>query len=361
MIVFGSPARYVQGRGVLEQVGSELARLGTSAVLVIDPAMRDSLGATFERSCADAALPLRMIDFGGEISPEEVDRIEREIGSAMPGVVAAAGGGKCIDAGKALGGRLGARIASIPTAASNDAPTSHIYVLYDADHRLLRVEKLPRNPDLVLVDVDVIARAPAHLLVAGIGDALVKKYEVEQCAATGGRNVFGSAPSMAALALARGCYDILRADAADALAAVRERTANAALERIVEACVLMSGLSFESGGLCIAHAMTRGLSAVQPVAGALHGCQVAYGLTVQLVLEQRSAAFLDDHAAFCGEVGLPMSLARLGLPGPTTDQLATIADLTLAAPHLQNFARPVTRGEFIAAMQHVERSFAHIA
>ena len=227
--------------------------------------------------------------------------------------MAAAGGGKCIDVGKALGGRLGARIATIPTAASNDAPTSHVYVLYDANHRLLRVEKLSRNPDLVLVDVDVIAQAPAHLLVAGIGDALVKKYEVEQCAGTGGRNVFGSAPSQAALALARGCYDILRADAADALAAVRERKANAALERIVEACVLMSGLSFESGGLCIAHAMTRGLSAVPPLAHALHGYQVAYGLTVQLVLERRDAAFLDDHAAFCTETGLPLSLARLGL------------------------------------------------
>lgn len=361
MIVFGSPARYVQGRGVLAQVGAELARLGTSAVLVIDPAVRSFLGEAFERSCASASLPLRVIDFGGEATPEEIDRLEREIGGDEPAVVAAAGGGKCIDIGKALGGRLGARIATIPTAASNDAPTSHVYVLYDAHHRLLRVEKLARNPDLVLVDVDVIACAPAHLLVAGIGDALVKKYEVEQCVANRGRNVFGSAPSMAALWLARGCYDVLRADTSAALAAVRERTANDALERIVEACVLMSGLSFESGGLCIAHAMTRGLSAVQPVADALHGYQVAYGLTVQLVLEARSEAFLADHAAFCTEAGLPLSLAALGLPDPTDDQLRIIADLTLATPHMQNFQRPVARDEFIGALQRVERSYAPAA
>ncbi len=113
----------------------------------------------------------------------------------------------------------------------------------------MRVEKLAHNPDLVLVDTDVIARAPAHLLIAGIGDALVKKYEVEQCVGVQGRNVFGSKPSMAALAMARGCYDILRADTVSALAAVREQTPNDALERVVEACVLMSGLSFESGGL----------------------------------------------------------------------------------------------------------------
>jgi glycerol dehydrogenase len=361
VIVFGSPGRYVQGRGVLAQVGGELARLGTSAVLVIDPAVRAFVGEAFERSCAEASVALRVVEFGGEASPEEIERLERAIGADKPGVVAAAGGGKCIDVGKALGGRLGARIATIPTAASNDAPTSHIYVLYDANHRLLRVEKLARNPDLVLVDVDVIARAPAHLLVAGIGDALVKKYEVEQCVAVQGRNVFGSAPSMAALALARGCYDILRADTAAALEAVRARSANSALDRIVEACVLMSGLSFESGGLCIAHAMTRGLSAVPPVASALHGHQVAYGLTVQLVLEGRSETFLADHAAFSRQAGLPLSLAALGLRQPSRHELDLIAQLTLAAPHLANFQRPVSHAEFIDAMQRVERSYAHLA
>jgi glycerol dehydrogenase len=361
MIVFGSPGRYVQGRGVLDQVGGELARLGTSAVLVVDPAVRSFVGTAIEKSCAAASLPLRVIEFGGESSNEEIERLAREVGDARPGVVAAAGGGKCIDVGKGLGGRLGARIATIPTAASNDAPTSHVYVLYDSSHRLLSVEKLARNPDLVVVDVDVIARAPEHLLVAGIGDALVKKYEVEQCVAMHGRNVFGSSPSMAALALARGCYDILRADTTAALAAVRAKTANDALERIVEACVLMSGLSFESGGLCIAHAMTRGLSAVQPVANALHGYQVAYGVTVQLVLERRSDAFLDDHAAFCREAGLPLSLARMGLPNPTAEQLGTIADLTLAVPHLKNFERPVTRAEFVGAMERLERSYAGVA
>jgi glycerol dehydrogenase len=361
MIIFGSPARYVQGRGLLEQVGAELARLGSSAVLVIDPMIRALYGEAFERSCAAASVSLTMLDFGGEASVEEIDRLEREIGVQRPAIVAAVGGGKCMDIGKALGGRLGVRIVSIPTIASNDSPTSHVYVLYDADHRLLRVEKLPRNPDLVLVDIDVIARAPAHLLVAGIGDALVKKYEVEQCVGVQGRNVFGSRPSMAALAMARGCYDILRADTTAALAAVRAQTPNDALERVVEACVLMSGLSFESGGLSIAHAMTRGLSAVKPLASAMHGYQVAYGVTVQIFLEGRDQAFRADHARFCREAGLPLSLAEMGLPDPSADQLDTIADLTLAAPHMQNFVRPVGRDEFIGAMRRLEKDYAGAA
>lgn len=359
MIIYGSPARYVQGRGVLERSGQELAALGESAVLLVDPVIRESIGTVVERSCANASMSVITVNFGGECGPPEIDRLEREVGSFRPAVVVAAGGGKCLDTGKALAKRLGARVATLPTIASNDSPTSHVYVLYDADHRLLRVEKLDRNPDLVLVDLDVIARAPAQLLLAGIGDAIVKRFEVEQCVKVGGVNVFGSSPSIAALALARACYEVLREDAGVALAAVRAQTPDAALARTVEACVLMSGLSFESGGLSIAHAMTRGLSAVKPLSAALHGYQVAYGVTVQLVLERRDTTFMDDHAAFYREVGLPLTLADLGLPEPSAGDLATIADLTLAAPHVRNFERSLSREDMIAAMRTLEATYRH--
>lgn len=359
MIVYGSPARYVQGRGVLARAGEELAVFGKSAVLLIDPTIRASIGAALEQSCKSAAMTVVSHDFGGECGPAEVDRLERAVGTFRPELVVTAGGGKCLDTGKALAKRIGARVATVPTIASNDSPTSHVYVLYDEHHRLLRVEKLDRNPDLVLVDLDVIANAPAPLLLAGIGDAFVKRFEVEQAVKVRGVNVFGASPSIAALAMARACYDVLRADAAAALAAVRAGNAESqALERVVEACVLMSGLSFESGGLSIAHAMTRGLSAVKPLAHAMHGYQVAYGVTVQLVLERRDAAFMADHAAFFREIGLPLTIAQLGLRDPSPEDLGTIADLTLAAPHMRNFERAVSRDEMISAMRDLEAAYA---
>lgn len=359
MIVYGSPARYVQGRGVLGRAGAELAAFGKSAVLLVDPLIRDPIGAALEQSCKAAAMNVVTIDFGGECGPPEVDRLERAVGAFRPELVVTAGGGKCLDTGKALAKRIGARVATVPTIASNDSPTSHVYVLYDENHRLLRVERLDRNPDLVLVDLDVIASAPAPLLLAGIGDAFVKRFEVEQAVKTNGVNVFGSSPSIAALAMARACDDVLRADAAAALAAVSGKNADSpALARVVEACVLMSGLSFESGGLCIAHAMTRGLSAVKATAHAMHGYQVAYGVTVQLALEGRDAAFMAGHAAFFRAIGLPLTLAALGLRDPSPEDLGTIADLTLAAPHMRNFERAVARDEMIGTMRRLEAEYA---
>lgn len=352
MIIFGAPRRYVQGPGAIGRIGAEIAQLGQSAILVADERVLGLIGNAVTASCAAAGVALTPVAFGGEITFTEADRLTAACAAHRPDVVIAAGGGKSIDAGKLAAERLGARLVTLPTVASNDAPTSHIIVVYDEAHRLAAVERT-RNPDLVLVDTAIIARAPAVLFAAGIGDALVKMFEVEQCARSGGDNPFGGKSPLAARALARTCYETLREHAAGALAAVGRGAPDPALERTVEATVLMSGLAFESGGLSICHAMTRGLSATPGTVDALHGFQVAYALLVQLTLEGRDTAFMTDMRGFFRECGLPTSLAALGFTGGAPE-IATIAALTLRAPHARNFDRRLRKAELVTAMMAVE-------
>lgn len=353
MIIFGSPRRYLQGPDAIARLGEEIARIGKTAVLVADARVLELVGAKAKASCEAAGVTLTEIVFGGEITHAEVERMAGLCGANPPEVVIAAGGGKTIDAGKFLSGKIKAKLATVPTVASNDSPTSHIIVVYDENHKLTGVEKLPANPDLVLVDTAIIAKAPAILLTAGIGDAIVKRFEVEQCAGVNGNNMFGGRSPRTALALAHACYETVRADAVAALAAVRRGEPDEALERLVEASVLMSGLAFESGGLSVCHAMTRGLSAVPGPASALHGLQVAYGLLVQLALEGRDKAFVDDIRGFFAEVELPLSLADLGFTGGAK-AIATIAELTAQAAHMKHFARPVSAQDLVAAIEAVE-------
>ena len=91
-------------------------------------------------------------------------------------------------------------------------------MLYDADHNLLAVEHMLFNPTIVLVDTTVIASAPAAFFRAGLGDAVSKKFEAEQCRRHGGSNM-GGKPPLAAQLLAEGCLRILLEDGAQALAA----------------------------------------------------------------------------------------------------------------------------------------------
>lgn len=353
MIIFGSPKRYLQGPMALERIGEEIKRIGLHAVLLADQTVGDLIGPAAKASCDSAGVVLTSIRFGGEITRAEVERLSGECAGLTVNVVVAAGGGKTIDTGKCLADKIGARLVTVPTVASNDSPTSHIAVIYDEHHKLVGVDKFGGNPDVVLVDTSIIAKAPSTLLSAGIGDAIVKKFEVGQCAAKNGTNMFGGRSPLTAIALANTCYDVLRKDAVAALQAVRNKTSDPSLERIVEACVLMSGLAFESGGLSISHAMTRGLSAVKGPAEALHGLQVAYGLLVQLQLEGRDTTFMADLRGFYRQTGLPVSLAELNFKGTADDRLL-IATLTNDAPHMKHFERPLTPQDIVAAMDAVE-------
>lgn len=354
MIVFGAPRRYVQGPGVLSHIGRELAEIGRSAVFLADDRVQSLVGDAVAASAAEAGIDLTMLRFGGEITYAEIDRLVAALDGLPRDIVVAAGGGKTIDAGKLVSRALGSRFVSVPTVASNDSPTSHIAVVYDENHKLLAVEENKSNPDLVLVDTAVIAKAPLSLLSAGVGDALVKRFEVEQCIGAQGKNVFGAASPLSALALARACYETVREHTVPAYAAIARGEVDHHLEALVEASVLMSGLAFESGGLSVSHGMTRGLSVIPSIANALHGHQVAYGLLVQLVMEGRGEAFMDDMFGFYRDARLPLKLADLGHDGKANSDIDTIAQVSAEAAHMKKFYRPVAADDIARAIIQIE-------
>lgn len=362
MIIFGSPSRYVQGAGALNQIGVELARLGGSVALLVDPVMDEKYGAAIRAACKSAGLTPPVLTFSGECTDPEITRLLAALDAQnKPEIVAAIGGGKCIDAGKAMAHQLGARVVTVPSIASTDAPTSHIYVVYDDDHRLVAVRKLPRNPELVIVDTAVIVAAPKQLFLAGIGDAIGKIHEVTCCAEAGGQNMFGGTSAWTAVALARSCHDIVLAHAKDALAALDRGEVTPAFERVVEATVLMSGLAFESGGLSVAHSMTRGLSVLVPWSHKMHGMQIAYANVVQMRLQGAPQDAIDRFAGFCHDIGLPVTLTELGGRAPTGDEIATLADMTMTSPHIGHLPEQVTARDIAEATVWVETRFAAVA
>lgn len=354
MIIMGAPRRYVQGAGIIDSIGAELKAIGHSAVLLADAKVGEIVGDRVARSAAAAGVAVTPLTFGGEITYAEIARLAGEAGSRGFDIVIGAGGGKTIDTGKILSREICAKFVSLPTVASNDSPTSHIAVIYDENHKLVGIEKNRGNPELVLVDTAIIARAPLTLLSAGVGDALVKWFEVAQCIASGGQNVFGARSPLSALALAEACYRTVRAHTAKAFEAARSGEPDDDFEALVEAAVLMSGLAFESGGLSVSHGMTRGLSAVPAIANALHGHQVAYGLLVQLVLEKRDDAFLADIRDFYRTAELPLKLADLGLAQGDNSALGIIAEASAEAAHMKKFTHPVTADGILAAIRTIE-------
>ncbi len=355
MRLFGSPHRYHQGPGIFDELGPVLAAYGPQPLIVIDAFMLESLGPRLDATLAKASLRALIRPFGGEISYPAIDGLIASLEGVRPSAAVGIGGGKALDAAKGVALKMGLPVVTVPTIASNDSPTSASIAMYDDAHVMIAVDRLPRSPDAVMVDTAIIATAPARLLRAGIGDAIAKKFEAEGCWNGKGVTPFGTRPLRTAIVIADACYGTLREHAAEALASVERREVSDALEAVVEATILMSGLGFENGGLSIAHSMTRGLVKARKARDAIHGDQVAYGLLVQLALEGRSDGFIDDLMAFFRTINLPCNLAGLAMIQPDRAEIVDLARWSMTAPHLCNLPMTVTQGGLEEAIERIER------
>lgn len=348
--VFGAPSRYIQGPNAIDTLGASAALFGNQAVLVIDSYMHTRIGERLTALCAAHHIKLHSLLLDGDLTPTVITRLCAQAAKIAPPLVIAVGGGKAIDAGKAVSKASNCHLITVPTVASNDAPTSKNYVLYDESHNLLTVEHMRFNPTMVIVDTALIATAPAHFFRAGLGDAISKKFEAEQCFRNQGKNMFDASSTLTAQLIADGCFQTLLREGEEALAVAGSGKATPAFERVVEAMILMSGLGFESGGLSIAHALTRGLPCISGVGNSLHGLQVALGLLVQLDLENRPDTMLTELKHWYKKTGLPTRLADIGATRINKEQIKRAASLTLKARHASNFDYLLTEAELADAL-----------
>ena len=334
----GFPGRYLQGPDAVQHAPELLKEfLLSKPVVLMDDLVRASIGDLLLKPLNMAGIETTLLRFAGECTSEAIEQLAREADQTQADVVIGYGGGKTIDAAKGIAKAHNLRLIIVPTIASNDSPTSRLIVLYDDQHRVTRVDRLTRNPDIVLVDTSIIARAPARFFAAGLGDALSKKFEAPQCHLAGGLNFFGTQSLSTARLLAERCYDTIIEFGLPALKQIQDHgTPNESVERTIEASVLLSGLGFESGGLSLSHALTRGFSAHPAMSTFLHGETVAFGSIVQLVAEGRSQVDIQTHIAFCHSLNLPITLAQLGAENATDSEIFQMATLTAAAPYIGN-------------------------
>jgi len=335
--IFGAPSRYIQGAGAISLLGEVVKEFSTNCFIVADAFVLNLYRAEIDRNCALMGVSVSFGQFGGECTYEEISDMSLRAKGA--GVIVGLGGGKAIDTAKGVSLKFGLPIVIVPTIASNDSPTSRLVIVYDKDHAIVGVDKMSKNPDVVLVDSAIIAKAPVRFLISGIGDAITKKFEAELCARSKGLNFYGGTQTSLALALSEYCYQQIREHSLDALSAARQNLVTPSLDAVIEAAILQSGLGFENGGLAIAHGLNRGIARQKAAQGALHGEMVAWGLLVQLAADNFAPEFIDDMRLFYRSIGLPLNLSDLGLTNVTSDVVDEIAQTTWRdAPYVRNIA-----------------------
>ncbi|HTO49382.1 MAG TPA: glycerol dehydrogenase [Burkholderiales bacterium] len=355
--MFIAPQRYVQGPGVLSGIGRYVSLTNAKRVALLMSARGSrNEGLRLVAGLRAAGIESVVRRFGGECSLEEITAHAKALAAERIDCLVAAGGGKCIDAGKAIAFRSGVPVVIVPTLASNDAPCSALSVLYSPEGVSTGVEFYPQSPAFVVVDTDLIAAAPERYLVAGMGDAMATWYEARVCLLNPRAvTAVGARPTLASCAIGEVCAQTLFKEGAAAGAAVAAQTVNASLEAVVEANTLLSGLGFESGGLAGAHGVAQSYTAIPKLnAKYLHGEMVAMGTLAQLMMESRPDE-ATRVAEFFAAVGLPIHLGQLSLEADDKHALDVVAEGTLAFPFIGNMPQSLTADRVRASVLEAHR------
>ena len=322
--IIASPNRYIQGKGELHNLAMHASMLGDHLFLLIDKNIKSFVLPTIASGMNDTTYDV--LEFDGECCMAQIHQVMDVVKSKGGNVIIGVGGGKTHDLAKAVGYYTNHPVVIVPTSASTDAPCSAISVIYTETGIFDKYLYLPSNPNIVLVDTEVISKAPSRLLAAGMGDALATYFEARACWINEANNCVGGKITKAAMALAKLCYETLLEDGVSAYLAVKNKTCTKAVENIIEANIYLSGIGFESGGLAIAHAVHNGLTVFEETRKFYHGEKVAFGTLVQLVLEKAPMKEIEDVVRFCQQIGLPTTLAELDVKDIKTSEIMEVAN-----------------------------------
>lgn len=325
--MFVSPGKYIQGKGLLFHIADYTAELGKKPLVLLSVGGMKRFGDEIRKSFKDHGAEPVMQIFGGECTEKEIARQVDIASGEECDYVVGIGGGKVTDTAKCVAWQLRLPTVVCPTIAATDAPTAGRAVLYTEEGVFLKSYQLPRNPELVLVDAEVIAKAPVRLLVSGMGDALATWFETAACLKTSSKNPAGGYTTVAGASLAEACYKTLIRYGAQAKQDAMNKECTLAVERIVEANTLLSGLGFESGGLSSAHAINKGLTHIKECEAYYHGEKVAFGTLCQLIMEEQDPELIKEVFKFCKSVGLPTTLKEIGLTKDDKEKLKLAASV----------------------------------
>jgi glycerol dehydrogenase len=316
-----APNRYIQGAGVIRDIGKHISYLGSKAFIIGSKTALSVMKKSVSESLTENSMESCFGEFYGECSRSKATELSKKATDFGAEVIVGAGGGRAIDTAKAVSHEINSKLVIVPTVASTDAPCSAVLLQYTEDHRFDRVLMLKRNPDVVLVDSKIIVEAPTRFFVAGMGDALATWFEAYTCTKSSAKNLPGGLTTNAALTLAKLCFDTLMDYGLAAKLAVDQNTVTPAVEMVIEANILLSGLGFESSGVATAHGIQEGLNVMEETRSCLHGELVGFSTIAQLVMENYPTNEIEKVINFSNSVGLPVTLEQIGIKEPSPSYL----------------------------------------
>jgi glycerol dehydrogenase len=333
--IFGSCNRYIQGYGELKNIKKHTEWMGKNFLIVASKNRLRDLKDLLVSAFGDA-VSLTFSEFGGECSWEEIHKLENEALKCGAEVIIGIGGGKIADTVKVVAHTRSLKLVIVPTIAASDASTSAASLIYKGG-AVEEVLNFAKSPELVLVDTEVLIKAPVRFFVAGMGDALSTYIGDKVCQDNYYNNHFSAKGTHTGLAIAKLSYDMLMRLGRQAKVAAEAGAVSYAYNAVVEVNILMSGLGFENNGSASDHSFyfgTLGLPGREEYV--YHGEGVAFSTCCQMIMQGAENEELDEVYRFCRDVGLPVTFDDMHLCNLSPEEMDLMTKETLRQAFVHN-------------------------
>ncbi|NLI22430.1 MAG: iron-containing alcohol dehydrogenase family protein [Clostridiales bacterium] len=323
---------YVQGKGALLEVVPALRAKGlTRALTLAGPrafaAVRDPLWLLLSPLAGDE--PVFCEGCCTDAAVAHHTALAREAGADC---VVGIGGGRVLDIAKAVADEAHLPVFTVPTIAATCAAYAPLSVMYRADGAHQGIRFFTHEVDGVFTDTDVIARAPARYLAAGLADAMAKACEYASMTQPDQVSALPLGKYLG-LRLAQAEDERLEACALDAVESARRGEITPALDDAVCCAIACTGVVSGLGGyggrggarFAIAHAVNEALRGVWfPPEQWLHGEAVAVGVLAQMTANGADEPTVARRRELLVAMDVPVRLSQLSpaLAGPDFERFA---------------------------------------
>lgn len=346
--VGAGPARYIRGRKILQESGILLARLGSKGILAGGKKALEAAASPLIDSMRKAGITLpEPVWYGGECYEASIEKLADEAVRCQASFLVGIGGGKALDTAKAAAFRAGIPVVTVPTIAATCAATTGISILYNEKGEYVGISYDSQTPVYVFCDLDIVGKAPECYLRAGIGDTAAKWYEFDAACRKFEKSDMDIGLTLSTTReIARLCYGVLKKHGQAARSAVLRGDITFSLAEVVDAIVFFAGMVSETAGDRVrstaAHAIYGGLTLLEETHRYLHGEIVAFGVFVQLLMEEKPEDVINSYLDFCHSVGLPTAFRDIGLPEIRDDQILRVARHAASLDGMEHMPFPVT-------------------
>lgn len=333
---------YTIGKDAYEKFNEVCMPLGKRYLLI---GGETALSVSRARLLKNISNDFSMVDeviYGKECYEERVYELYNQYKNSRIDFVVGVGGGKAIDTAKYLSSLLEVEVVTVPTIASNCAPSSALSVIYTKDHVFSKFVYYKKPAYHCFIDTQIISEAPFEFIRAGVGDTLAKHYEVEFSA----RNRELDYSSQLGITISNMCNEPLFKYAYDAVEAFKRNVVNDAVEQVVLDIVITTGMvsmliNPDFNG-AMAHALFYGLTVIPGFEEKfLHGDVVGYATMVQLAVDNNIEE-AKKIKKFLSEIGIETTLRERGIKCDK-ELLDKVLESALSDPDMKVIPYEVTK------------------